>query len=156
MGKILIVYHSQQYGDTRVLAEAFAEGLKAAGSTFEMINTNEHRITLDEFLAADGIGLGTPDYYSYVAGTIKTFFDDLWLWDRAGEPVKGKPAALFFSHGGGGRGRERLEFFAGRFFEQAGEFLDSPRPPSEEAKKACRELGKMLAERVGSTASSAA
>ena len=95
-----------------------------------MINTNERRITLDGFLAADGIGLGTPDYYSYVAGTIKTFFDDLWLWDRAGEPVKGKPAALFFSHGGGGRVRERLEFFSGRFFEQVGEFIDSPRPPT--------------------------
>jgi len=148
VGKILIIYHSQQYGDTKVLAEAFAEGVREGGSELEMINTNERRITLDEFLAADGIGIGTPDYYSYVAGTIKTFFDDLWLWDRAGEPVKEKPAAIFFSHGGGGRGRERLEFFAGRFFEQVGEFIDSPRPPSEEAKKACRELGKKLAERV--------
>ena len=148
MGKILIIYHSQQYGDTEALAQAFSEGIREAGAAFEMINTNERRISLDEFLAADGIGLGTPDYYSYVAGTIKTFFDDLWLWDREGKPVKGKPAALFFSHGGGGRGRERLEFFAGRFFEQVGELLDSPRPPSEEAKQTCRELGKQLAESV--------
>jgi multimeric flavodoxin WrbA len=148
LGKILIVYHSQQYGDTRVLAEAFAEGAREGGSELELVNTNERRVTLDEFLAADGIGLGTPDYYSYVAGTIKTFFDDLWLWDRAGEPVKGKPAALFFSHGGGGRVRERLEFFGDRFFQQVGEFIDSPRPPSEEARKACRELGKKLAEEV--------
>ncbi|MFC1885984.1 flavodoxin family protein [Thermodesulfobacteriota bacterium] len=148
MAKILIVYHSQQYGDTKILAEAFAQGVKAGGSEFEMINTNERRVTLDEVLAADGFGLGTPDYYSYVAGTIKTFFDDLWLWDRAGEPVKGKPAALFFSHGGGGRGRERFEFFAGRFFEPVGEFMDSPRPSDEAAIKACRELGKMLTESV--------
>jgi hypothetical protein len=72
----------------------------------------------------------------------------LWLWDRAGEQVKGKPAALFFSHDGGGRVRERLEFFGGRFFEQVGETIDSPRPPSEEAKRACRKLGKRLAEKV--------
>ncbi len=148
MGKILVIFHSQQYGDTEVLAQAFAEGVKEGGSEFEMINTNERRITLNEFLAADGVGLGTPDYFSYVAGTIKTFFDDLWLWDKAGESVTGKPAALFFSHGGGGRGRERLEFFAGRFFEQVGESIDSRRPPSEEAEMACRELGKNLAEKV--------
>ena len=148
MGKILVIYHSQQFGDTKTLAEALAEGTRKGGAEVEMINTNERRVTLDEFLSADGIGLGTPDYYSYVAGTIKAFFDDLWLWDRAGEPVKGKPAALFFSHGGGGRGRERFEYFAGRFFEQGGEIIDSRRPPSEEAKKACRELGKELGERV--------
>lgn len=148
MSKILVVYHSQQYGDTNALAEAFAEGAREGGAEVEMVNTNERRITLDEFLAVDGIGLGTPDYYSYVAGTIKAFFDDLWLWDRAGKPVKGKLAALFFSHGGGGRGRERFEYFAGRFFEQVGETVDSRRPPCDEAKKACRELGKGLAERL--------
>jgi len=46
-------------------------------------------------LAADAFAIGTPDYFSYVAGTIKTFFDDICLWDKAGEPVKGK--SLFFS-----------------------------------------------------------
>lgn len=148
MEKILVIYHSQQFGDTKALAEALAEGTRESGAEVEMINTNERRVTLEEFLSADGIGLGTPDYYSYVAGTIKAFFDDLWLWDRAGESVKGKPAALFFSHGGGGRGRERFEYFAGRFFEQVGEIVDSRRPPSEEAKKACRELGKELGSRV--------
>lgn len=148
VGKILIVYHSQHFGDTHALAEAFSEGVREGGIEPELINTNERRVTLDEFLATDGIGLGSPDYYSYVAGTIKTFFDDLWLWDRAGKGVKGKPVALFFSHGTGGRGREPFEVFARRFFEQIGETVDSPRPSSEEAKKACRALGRKLAERV--------
>lgn len=148
MGKILVVYHSQQFGDTGALAEALAEGARECGVDLEMINTNERRVKLDEFLAADGIAIGTPDYYSYVAGTIKTFFDDIWLWDRAGEPVKGKPAAIFFSHGTGGKGRAPFETFAGRFFEQVGETVDSARPTGEEAKAGCRALGKKLAERV--------
>ena len=32
MGKILVVYHSQQFGDTKALAEALAEGAREAGS----------------------------------------------------------------------------------------------------------------------------
>lgn len=148
MGKILIIYHSQQYGDTKVLAEALAEGVKEGGAETVIFNTNEHRITFQEFMAADGIAIGTPDYYSYVAGTIKTFFDDIWLWDRAGESVKGKPAVIFFTHGKGGRGREPFETFAKRYFEQVGETVDSTRPATEEVLQACRNLGKILAEKV--------
>ena len=79
MAKVLVIYHSQQFGDTKALAEALAEGVRDAGMEAEIISTNERRITLDEFLATDGVALGTPDYFSYLAGTIKTFFDDMYL-----------------------------------------------------------------------------
>ena len=102
MGKIIVLYHSQQYGHTGGLADALADGASDAGALVEKINTNERRVTLDEFLSADAVAIGTPDYYSYVAGTLKTFFDDLYLWDKAGKAVSGKPAAFFYSHGGGG------------------------------------------------------
>src|SRR5512147_131490 len=109
MGKILVIYHSQQYGNTKILAEAIAEGIREAGAEANLINTNERRVTLEEFLDADAVAIGTPDYFSYVAGTIKTFFDDIYLWDLARESVKGKPAVLFCSHGGGGEVRQPLE-----------------------------------------------
>ena len=112
MSKILVIYHSQQFGNTKGLAEALAEGARESGAEVELINTNERRVTLNEFLATDAVAIGTPDYFSYVAGTIKTLFDDIYLWDQAGKPVKGKPAALFFSHGGGGRVKQPLETFA--------------------------------------------
>ena len=148
MAKVIVVYHSQQFGDTKTLAEAFAEGVRETGAEVEIFSTNERRITLDEFLAADGIALGTPDYFSYIAGTIKTFFDDIYLWDKSGESVKGKPAALFFSHGGGGRGREPFENLAGKFFEQVGETVESKSPTSDEAMKRCRALGKELVKKL--------
>ncbi|MBW1612535.1 MAG: FprA family A-type flavoprotein [Deltaproteobacteria bacterium] len=147
MGKILIIYHSQQFGDTKALAEAFADGARNAGAKVELINTNERRVALDEFLRADGIAIGTPDYYSYLAGTVKTFFDDIYQWDKAGKPVKGKPAAVFFSHGGGGKVRQPLEYFAGRFFRLVGETVESRRPP-DDAKNKCRALGMELAEKA--------
>ncbi len=145
MRRILVIYHSQQFGNTKLLAEALAEGARQGGAEVELINTNERRITVDEFLAADAVAVGTPDYFSYVAGTIKTFFDDLYLWDQAGKTVKGKRAALFFTHGGGGRVREQLEAFARRFFNQVGETVEGKRPITEDAKKRCIALGKEMA-----------
>jgi multimeric flavodoxin WrbA len=144
MGKIIVIYHSQQYGNTRVLAEALVEGAREAGAEVNLINTNERRVTLEEFLAADAVAIGTPDYFSYVAGTIKTFFDDMYLWDQSGESVKGKLAVLFCSHGGGGKVRQPFESLTQRFFQQVGETVGSGRPISDEAKKKCLALGKEL------------
>ena len=148
MGKILVIYHSQQFGNTKALAKAFAEGAREAGAEVELINTNDRRVMLKEFLAADAVALGTPDYYSYPAGTIKTFFDDIYQWNQSGEPVKGKPAALFVSHGGGGRVRQPFKDFADRFFNQVGEMVGGKHPIDAEAKKKCFALGKELAEKV--------
>lgn len=145
MQKILVIYHSQQFGNTKMLADAVAAGVREGGAEAELINTNERRITLDEFLAADAVAVGTPDYFSYIAGTIKTLFDDLYLWDQSGKVVKGKRAALFFSHGGGGRVREPLEAFARRFFNQVGETVEGRRPITEDAKQRCVALGRELA-----------
>jgi multimeric flavodoxin WrbA len=144
MGKVMVIYHSQQYGNTKMLAEALGEGVREAGGEAELVNTNERRVTLEEFLSADGIAIGSPDYFSYVAGTVKTFFDDLYLWDQSGKPVKGKPAVLFFSCGGGGKVRQPFESLAQRFFQRVGEMVGSERPISEEAKKKCFALGREL------------
>ena len=50
MGKIIVIYHSQQYGNTKILAESLAEGAREAGAEVSLINTNERRVTLEEFL----------------------------------------------------------------------------------------------------------
>jgi len=148
MGKIIVIYHSQQYGNTKILAEALAEGVREAGAEVNLINTNEQRVTLEEFLATDAVAIGTPDYFSYVAGTIKTFFDDIYLWDQSGKPVKGKPAVLFYSCGGGGKVKQPFESLAQRFFQQVGETVGCERPISEGAKKKCIGLGKELVKAV--------
>ena len=149
MGKIIVMYHSQQYGNTGELADALAEGAREAGALVEKINTNERRVTLDEFLSADAVAIGTPDYYSYVAGTLKTFFDDLYLWDKAGKAVSGKPAAFFYSHGGGGQVRQSLDKFGNRFFKQVGETIERNPSNAEEARQKCRALGRELAQKAG-------
>jgi multimeric flavodoxin WrbA len=148
MEKILVIYHSQQYGKTKEIADAIADGAREAGAEVEAINTNEQRVTLNDLMAADAVAIGTPDYYSYVAGTIKTFFDDLYLWDKAGKAVTGKPAALFYSHGGGGLVKQSLEKFGLRFFKQVGETIERGPANAEEAQKKGRALGRELAQKV--------
>jgi multimeric flavodoxin WrbA len=150
MSKIIVIYHSQQYGNTKALAEALAEGAREAGGEVELINTNERRVTLEEFLAADAVALGTPDYFSYPAGTIKALFDDLYIWNQSGHPVKGKPAVLFLSHGGGGKVKQPFESLALRFFQQVGETLVIARPINEAAKKNSFTLGQQLVKDLGS------
>ena len=154
MGKITVIYHSQQYGNTKTLAEALADGAREAGAKVNLINTNERRVTLEEFLSTDAVAIGTPDYFSYVAGTIKTFFDDIYLWDQAGKPVKGKPAALFFSCGGGGKVKQPFESLAERFFQKVGETVGCERPITDEAKKKCLALGKELVRALSNRTSS--
>ena len=148
MAKIIVVYHSQQYGNTKEVAEAVADGAREAGAEVETFNTNERRVSLNDLMAADAVAIGTPDYYSYVAGTIKTFFDDLYLWDKAGQAVTGKQAVLFYSHGGGGLVKQSLEKFGLRFFKQVGETIERGPANAEEAQKKGRALGKELGQKI--------
>jgi len=152
MPKVVVIYHSQQFGNTKILAEAVAEGAREAGADVNLINTNERRINQEDFLCVDGVAIGSPDYFSYVAGTVKSFFDDLYLWDQSGKRVKGKPAVLFFSCGGGGKVNQPLEALAQRFFKQVGKTVGCSRPITDEAKKECRALGQELVKNLRPTA----
>ncbi len=136
-------------GILRCLQKHLRRGLGKLGLKLTLINTNERRVTLEEFLSADGVAIGSPDYFSYVAGTVKTFFDDIYLWDQSGKPVKGKPAVLFFSCGGGGKVRQPFEALAQRFFRQVGGTVGSDHPINNEAKKKCLALGKELVKSLG-------
>jgi multimeric flavodoxin WrbA len=149
MGKILVIYHSQQRGNTKEVAEALADGARTAGADVVLINTNECRVTLDDVLGADAVAIGSPDYYGYVAGTIKTFFDDMYIWDKAGKAVTGKPAAFFYSHGGGGTVKQSLEKFGSRFFKQVGETVERKPSDAGEAAEKGRALGRELAQNIG-------
>ena len=64
MKKILVIYHSQQSGNTRKMAELVAEGARAAGAAVELFNVNEVRIDMKKVEKADALALGTPDYFS--------------------------------------------------------------------------------------------
>jgi flavorubredoxin len=146
MTRALVLFHSQQYGNTEKMAEAVAEGLREGGCSVTLHNADKKRYPIKEYREYNLLALGTPDYFSYIAGTLKTFLDD-WYLHRNKPGYRGKPYALFMSHGGGERAKETLSVF--RYLgTQVGEIVSSYGSPSEEILKRCRELGALLAEKA--------
>jgi multimeric flavodoxin WrbA len=141
MVKALVLYHSQQYGNTEKMAKAVAEGL--TGCEVTLHNTNTERYPIEEYAAFDVVAFGSPDYFSYMAGTLKTFLDD-WYLHRNKPGYKGKPYGLFMSHGGGGRAKESMDLFH-HLGTQVGSIVISSGSPSESVLRQCRELGELLA-----------
>jgi multimeric flavodoxin WrbA len=150
MVKALVLYHSQEFGNTGVMAEAVAEGLRVAGCETTLFNTNEGRYDVTQFPQYDCVAFGTPDYFSYIAGGLKTFMDDHYVHDvRKGlKGLKGKPYALFYTHGGGGRVRDSLSIFK-RVGTLVGKPVESYGRPSPEVLDRCRALGRELSAQVG-------
>lgn len=146
MVNALVLYHSQQYGNTEKMADAVAHGLKDSGCNVTCHNTNNQRYPIDQYGMFDVVAFGTPDYFSYLAGTLKTFLDD-WYLHRNKPGFKGKPYGLFLSHGGGGRAIDSLSLF--RYLgTQVGKPVISVGSPNEQVIKLCRDLGKELAQSV--------
>ena len=147
MAKALVLYHSQELGNTGAMAKAVAEGLKSAGCEVDLFNTNDGRFDITSFPQYDCAAFGSPDYYSYIAGGMKIFMDDHYIHDvrRGLKGLKDKPYAIFYSHGGGGRVRDVMLNIFKRIGTLVGEPVGSRGRPSPEVLNECRELGKMLA-----------
>ena len=79
MASILVLYHSQEHGNTGAMAEAVAEGARAAGAEVTLVNTNEERMDPEQYRGFAAVAFGSPDYYSYIAGGLKTFLDDWYI-----------------------------------------------------------------------------
>ena len=150
MVKALVLYHSQEFGNTAAMAEAVAEGLRSVGCEVDLFNTDHGRFDVTRFPQYDCVAFGSPNYYSYVAGGLKTFMDDHYIHDvRKGlKGLKGKPYVLFYSHGGGVRVREAMLGLFKRVGTQVGEPVGSRGFPSPKVLEQCRALGRMLAERI--------
>ena len=147
MGSVLVLYHSQEYGNTAAMALAIAEGARAAGADTTLVNTNEQRLDLDQYRRFDAVAFGSPDYWGYLAGGLKVFLDDWYIAGKSGrQGLENKPYGLFYSHGGGGQVRRHLEELFGRMGRQAGKTIESYGRPNRAVLEACRELGRKLAE----------
>jgi NAD(P)H dehydrogenase (quinone) len=147
MASILVLYHSQEFGNTAGMAEAVAQGARDAGAEVRLVNTNDERLDIDSYRSVDAAAFGSPDYYSYIAGGLKVFLDD-WHIAKGADPtgLTDKPYALFYSHGGGGKVVGPLESLFERMGTKVGQTVESRGAPAEAVLGACRELGRQLAE----------
>ena len=142
MKKVLIIYHSQS-GNTEAMAEAVYEGVKAKGATAVLKRAVDAGV--EDILGCDIIAIGTPNYFGYMAGMVKDFFDRVWASVR--DKVGNKPYVTFGSKGGGGaQALDTVERICdGLKMVKAFDGILATRKPTDEDLALCRELGKKLA-----------
>lgn len=144
MARVLVVYHSMG-GATRKMAEAVAEGARGVAGTEVVVKTGLEA-TIDDLLACDAIALGSPDYFSYMAGGLKDFLDRTYYPSQG--KVAGKPAVTFASAGGPPETVLKVLDQAIRWFKfkKVADSVGSSGQVAPGTLVACKELGKRLAE----------
>lgn len=145
MPKVAVIYYSKT-GNTKKLAELLAEGCrKVPGCEVEMMALPG--CDVQAATQADGFAIGSPDYFSYMAGHVKTFYDEA-LAHKA--TLTGKPYVAFGTHGGGARVLESLERLSGAIgLTQAAPGVMCQRAPGPDVAEPARALGEALARAAG-------
>jgi len=143
MAKLLIIYHSQS-GNTEAMAQAVYEGALSSGATVSLKKAAE--ATSNDLLDCDAVAFGTPNYFSYMAGAMKDFFD------RSLHAVQGKvdnkPYTAVGSHGGGGnQALDSIDKICHSLkLKKVFDGVSATGKPSSEVLEECKELGRKLAQ----------
>jgi multimeric flavodoxin WrbA len=90
MVKVLILYYSRS-GNVEALAKAVSEGVKKVEDATVELKRVDYA-TVDDLLSCDAVAFGSPNYFGYMAGLLKDFFDRAW---SVREKISGKPAVAF-------------------------------------------------------------
>ncbi len=155
MSSVLVIYESRT-GNTKLMAEAVAEGVKEAGVEVNLKPVKE--ATNEDLLNAGGIIVGTYTSYGILAGETKEFFDRSVKIHRK---LQGKVGGAFASSGKLGGGNETTVLSILQMLLVHGMIIpgDSSSPhfgaialgkPDETSLKGCRNLGKRVANLVKS------
>lgn len=100
MSHVLIIYESD-YGNTKKMAEAVAEGAESVPGTAVSVK-KAGDVTADDMVKSDGVIIGTPVHMGSMDHRVKTFIDSicskLWMQDQ----MIGKVGAVFTTGSGYG------------------------------------------------------
>jgi len=145
MVEVLVLYYSRS-GRTEALANSVAEGVESVEGASAKVKRVDYA-TVNDFISCDAVAFGSPNYFSYMAGLMKAFFDKA-LSIR--EKVSGKPSVAFTSGGGtSDSALLSLERMISSFrLEKVADGVVSQGAPSEENLRDCRKLGETLAKRA--------
>ena len=101
MTRVLVTYFSAT-GNTKALAEAVIEGVKNVSGVDCKVKTVS-QTTNEDWIAADGIIVGSPTYFGQMASKVKLMFDKT---EKIYHQLEGKVGAAFTTSGGAGCGHE--------------------------------------------------
>ena len=103
---VLVTYHSVS-GNTERMAEAVVQGARSVPGT-RVVLKRVQQVTADDLFSADAVVVGSPVYWSNMAGEVKTFFDN-WQFKFGVFPefkMKNKVGAAFAAGGQVSSGKE--------------------------------------------------
>lgn len=145
MCKILIVYHSQT-GNTKIMAEKVADGAMSIENV-DVVIKNASQATFEDLSECDGLVIGSPEYFGYMSGMVKDFFDRTYVKAQGKKEIFKKPYMLFISAGNDGRGAlQAIERICiGYQFKKVYEPLIARGEIDQEILIKCEELGKTIA-----------
>lgn len=143
MAQVLVLYYSRT-GNTEALATAIADGSRQVKGVLVTVKRIDYA-TVQDFISCDAVAFGSPNYFGYMAGIMKDFFDKAW---SVRSNVAGKAAVAFTS--GGGNSKSALisiENMIGSFkMEKVADGIVGVGKPNEQDLKRCKDLGRKLAE----------
>jgi multimeric flavodoxin WrbA len=128
------------------MAEDVAKG---AGSikNVEAVLKRASEATLKDLLECDGLAIGSPEYFGYMAGIIKDYFDRTYEQARGRKEIFKKPYVVFISAGNDGTGAlnsiERI--CIGYQLKKVYEPVLARGGLDQETLTKCQELGKTIA-----------
>ncbi len=141
---MLVTYYSKT-GNTAAMAKILAAAVKDAGAVAVVKEAED--ATNDDLLAADAVAVGSPDYFSYVAGQVKTLFDEALAIKSK---LSGRPGGCFASHGGGAKVKDPFEkLMEAVGFKLVGPCVLSHNAPAGKTVDEIHELAKALVKAAG-------
>jgi len=104
--KFIILYYSKD-GNTHQLAKRFWDIFREfIPNKYDIEMMKVQEMDLNSLRTSIGIIIGSPDYFGYISGHIKIFFDEILEYKK---DIKNKPAIGFITHGGGGEATKPLQ-----------------------------------------------
>ncbi|MHA1519258.1 MAG: flavodoxin family protein [Promethearchaeota archaeon] len=112
---IVILYYSKE-NNTKMLAKRIFDIFREfIPNDFTISMMDAQSMETAKLQKADGLIIGSPDYFGYVSGYIKIFFDEMYS-ERA--IFKGRPVFGFITHGGKGSAQKAmLQLFSSMKFQ---------------------------------------
>jgi multimeric flavodoxin WrbA len=148
MTDVLIIYHSQT-GNTEHMARAVAQGVDETEDARAILMCAYEALSRD-LRDCDAVVICSPEYFGYMAGAIKDFFDRTYEELKDDPAVHKKPYAVVISAGNDGSfALSHIERICkGYRLKKVQRPIVCKGPVTEESISRCFELGRAIAEGV--------
>lgn len=148
MAQILVVFHSQS-GNTEKLARAVARGVTDTENATVILKRAREADARD-IRHCNAIVICSPEYFGYMSGAVKDFFDRTYEELKEDKKALKKPYCIVISAGNDGTGAlthiERI--CKGYRFRKIQHPIVCKGPVTTETEDKCYELGRTIAEGV--------